>query len=73
MSHHAAVLESLGGVARVANVLGLPFETVRKWRLRGIPAHHWHRIVALDPRLTPEYLESTKECDGKPVRRRRRR
>jgi hypothetical protein len=34
--------------------------TVSKWRRRGIPARHWHRILALAPDLTPEYLDRTK-------------
>jgi hypothetical protein len=34
--------------------------TVSKWRRRGIPARHWHRILAFAPDLTPEYLDRTK-------------
>ena len=50
----------LGGSKRVASLLGLKENTVGKWRVRGIPAHHWHRMIALSPGLTPEYLDRTK-------------
>ena len=50
----------LGGSARVASLLGMKENTVSKWKRRGIPAQHWHRVIALSPELTPEYLERTK-------------
>lgn len=60
MNRHSALLEALGGTQRVASLLQLQADTVRKWHVRGIPARHWHRIIALRPSLTPEYLERTK-------------
>ena len=60
MNRHAAIVGRLGGVTRLASLLGLPEDTVQKWTIRGIPARHWHRIIALIPSLTPEYLERTK-------------
>lgn len=66
MNRHAAILERLGGYQRVASLFGLRVNTVSKWRLRGIPAQHWHRITALEPELTADYLERTR-----PRRRRR--
>lgn len=60
MNRHAAILERLGGHKRVASLLRLPENTVGKWRSRGIPARHWHRILALSPDLTAEYLDRTK-------------
>jgi len=60
MSRHAAILDSLGGHQRVASLLGLKVDTVGKWRERGIPYRHWHRVIALDPGLTPEFLDRTK-------------
>lgn len=60
MNRHAAILEQLGGRLTVANLLGLRDEAVKKWYQRGIPSRHWHRIIALDPDLTPEYLSRTK-------------
>jgi hypothetical protein len=60
MSRHSAILDSLGGHVRVASLLGLRENTVSKWRRRGIPFRHWHRVIALDPTLTPEYLDRTK-------------
>lgn len=59
-NRHARILEDLGGNARVASLLGMHENTVSKWRRRGIPARHWHRIIALAPALTPEYLDRTK-------------
>jgi hypothetical protein len=44
----------------VALLLRMKENTVSKWRRRGIPAQHWHRIIALDPDLTPELLDRTK-------------
>jgi hypothetical protein len=44
----------------VASLFGMPENTVGKWRVRGIPSRHWHRIIALTPGLTPEYLDRTK-------------
>jgi hypothetical protein len=41
-------------------LLRMKENTVSKWRRRGIPAQHWHRIIALAPELTPEYLDRTK-------------
>lgn len=60
MNRHAKILQSLGGNARVASLLGMRENTVSKWRRRGIPSQHWHRIIALAPNLTPEYLDRTK-------------
>jgi transposase-like protein len=60
MNRHARILEELGGHKRVAGLFGIAENTVSKWRRRGIPARHWHRIVALEPTLTPEYLDRTK-------------
>jgi hypothetical protein len=60
MNRHAAILDGLGGRQYLANVLGLEVETVKKWYARGIPARHWHRILALSPELTADYLDRTK-------------
>jgi hypothetical protein len=60
MTRHARILADLGGYKRVAMLFGLPENTVQKWRVRGIPARHWHRIIALAPDLTPELLDRTK-------------
>jgi hypothetical protein len=60
MTRHSAILDSLGGHQRVASLLGLKVDTVLKWRVRGIPFRHWHRVIALQPNLTPEYLDRTK-------------
>lgn len=60
MNRHAAILDRLGGHQRVASLLGLNVNSVGKWRSRGIPARHWHRIIALSPGLTPDYLDRTK-------------
>ena len=59
-NRHARIVEALGGSTRVASLLGLKENTVSKWKARGIPAHHWHRVIALDPALTPELLDRTK-------------
>ena len=60
MNRHAAILNALGGREYVANLFGLQSEAVKKWYSRGIPYRHWHRIIALNPELTPEYLDRTK-------------
>jgi hypothetical protein len=60
MNRHAGIIEDLGGTHRVASLLRLKADTVRKWQTRGIPSKHWHRIVALLPQLTAEYLDRTK-------------
>jgi hypothetical protein len=60
MNRHARILDGLGGATRVAMLLRMKENTVSKWRRRGIPAQHWHRIIALAPELTPEYLDRTK-------------
>jgi hypothetical protein len=60
MNRHARILADLGGHKRVASLFGMPENTVGKWRVRGIPSRHWHRIIALTPGLTPEYLDRTK-------------
>jgi hypothetical protein len=61
---HAAIIDRLGGRHAVADLLGLRYETVKKWANRaGIPARHWHRICALDPTITAEYLSRTKPRD----------
>ena len=57
---HARIVEGLGGSARVASLLGLKENTVSKWKVRGIPSQHWHRVIALAPDLTPELLDRTK-------------
>lgn len=60
MNRHRAIIDGLGGVQRVATVLRLKEDTVRKWLIRGIPSKHWHRLIALAPNLTAEYLDRTK-------------
>lgn len=60
MNRHAAILDRLGGHKRVASLFGLKVNSVGKWRERGIPARHWHRIMALYPGITAEYLDRTK-------------
>ena len=60
MNRHARIVETLGGSTRVASLLGLKENTVSKWKARGIPALYWHRVIALSPSLTPEYLDRTK-------------
>jgi hypothetical protein len=59
-NRHARILEDLGGHQRVAGLLRLKLNTVSKWRTRGIPACHWHRIIALSPGLTADMLARTK-------------
>jgi DNA-binding transcriptional regulator YdaS (Cro superfamily) len=59
-NRHARIVETLGGSTRVAGLLGLKENTVSKWKRRGIPSHHWHRVIALAPDLTPELLDRTK-------------
>lgn len=44
----------------MAGLLRLKENTVSKWLRRGIPALHWHRIAALDPDISVEYLARTK-------------
>jgi hypothetical protein len=44
----------------VAGLLGLKENTVSKWKVRGIPSQYWHRVIALAPYLTPEFLDRTK-------------
>jgi hypothetical protein len=60
MNRHAGIIEGLGGTQRVASLLRLNYDTVRKWKTRGIPWKHWHRIQALAPQLTADYLDRTK-------------
>jgi hypothetical protein len=65
MIRHGAILNKIGGRTCLANVLGLKPETVKSWYKRGIPAKYWHRIAALKPGLTIEYLEKTKPSNGR--------
>lgn len=60
MNRHAVLIERLGGAAYLASVLGINVAAVQKWPVRGIPARHWHRIVAISPGTTPEWLARTK-------------
>jgi hypothetical protein len=64
---HRIVIDRLGGYATVANLLNVEPETSKKWLYRGIPSRHWHRIAALLPDITAEYLDRTR-----PARCRRR-
>ena len=59
-NRHAKILDDLGGYQRVAGLLRMRENTVSKWRVRGIPASHWHRIAAIAPEITPEYLARTR-------------
>lgn len=59
-NRHAKIIQSLGGHQTVAGLLRMKENTVSKWLVRGIPAIHWHRIIALDPDITAEYLDRTK-------------
>jgi hypothetical protein len=62
MSRHRAIIQRLGGYVQLAQLFGLEIETVKSWGKcdRGIPARYWHRFAALDPNLTPSYLERTR-------------
>lgn len=66
MNRHAAIIDGLGGTQRVASLLRLKADTVRKWQTRGIPSQHWHRIIALTPGLTAEILDRTKPREVQP-------
>jgi len=61
VNRHRAIIEKVGGYAKLASVLGLGLETVKSWQKcdRGIPPRYWHRVMALDPSLTAAYLERT--------------
>lgn len=72
-NRHAALLDKLGGPDRVASLLGLGEYAVRKWLQRGIPSRHWHRIAALSPDVTPEYLDKTKPWGAQAKKRLRKR
>lgn len=63
MTRHGAIIKRLGGYVRIANLLGVPEQTVKSWAKvgRNIPAKHWHRLSALAPDLTPERLERSKD------------
>ena len=65
MNRHARILEDLGGYKRVASLFGMKENSVAKWRARGIPSQHWHRILAVAHDLTLEDL-----AHGKPRRQR---
>ena len=42
------LVEQLGGIQPVADSLGLDYQCVRAWRLRGrIPARHWPAVAEL--------------------------
>ena len=69
-----AILTPLGERKSVPNLFAQQSEPVKKWYGRGIPYRHWHRIIALNPELTPEYLDRTKprfvqRRNGKQARR----
>jgi len=71
-NRHAALIGRLGGYTHLASVLGIQAETTKKWLRRGIPARHWHKVCALQPGLTPAWLERTKPNGAQAKRRRRR-
>lgn len=73
MNRHKAIIARLGGYAELASLLGLEVNTVRAWGKQGraIPSRYWHRVTALDPELTPTYLDRTK-ANGTGKRRRGR-
>lgn len=58
---HALIINRLGGVLRVASLLQADDQAAYKWYKRGIPSKHWHRITALCPDITAEYLARTKD------------
>jgi hypothetical protein len=60
MNRHAVLIERLGGATELAMILGINVAAVHKWPLRGIPAKHWHKIMALDPSVSAMWLERTK-------------
>ena len=60
MNRHAALIRQLGGPRTLADILGVEIEAAKKWPLRGIPSRHWHKIIALAPEITADYLSRTK-------------
>lgn len=60
MNRHAALIKRLGGYGHLADILGVELQAVKKWPIRGIPSRHWHKIVALAPDITAEWLARTK-------------
>lgn len=72
-NRHRAVLDGIGGVERTASLLGLTHHAVRQWYYRGIPPRYWHRVAALSPDVTPEYLDLSKPIDPRRLPPKRRR
>lgn len=51
---HRAVIEQLGGNTVVAEALGLTGGAVCRWKIRGIPARYWPKLVRLARKLDPD-------------------
>lgn len=67
--HHAALIRTLGGKAKLAERLGLESNVLTKWHVRGIPSRYWHRVIELargaDVAITADELERTKPGTGR--------
>jgi hypothetical protein len=74
---HDELITKLGGPKRIAQALGLPYPNlVSRWRWRGIPPMHWHRIVAFAAQAgidvsADELAEGYRGIRGLAARRRR--
>lgn len=64
---HSAVIQALGGKAKLAVLLGIDRDVLSKWHVRGIPARYWHRVVDLAAQLDPPMTFTAADlADAKP-------
>lgn len=61
---HAAVIQALGGKAKLAGLLGIDRDVLSKWHVRGIPARYWHRVVELTAQLDPPLIVTAADLDA---------
>ena len=62
-----SIIENCGGSKAIANnIENLKYDSVRKWKIFGIPERHWSTIIRLHKkRLSPNRLHKlNKICRG---------
>jgi len=64
---HDQIIKALGGKTRLAGLIGLPTERLKKWHSRGVPYKYWPQVIEIGAAMKPPVVITHRELeDTKP-------